>query len=74
MSGSLVNISGHILFIIMGICFVIYHKRLGSMARKFQSEKFRINADEKWYSIGYFICGVAFIILGSIEILKVFKF
>ena len=73
MSDATIKMWSWVVAIIMGICAIARHKRLGFEAWKFQKDIFHIHLDEKWIrwgSVGHLIVGIFFVLFGLIELLK----
>lgn len=50
--------------VVLGLCFVIWHKSFGSGAVRFQHKLLNIQFDERIFQITYLIVGIAFIVIG----------
>ncbi len=74
MNKLMVNTIGGIVFIIMGLCFVIYHKQLGHKTFDFYYRLLHINLSEKGYQIVFLVCGMVFAIFGLLSLLQIIRF
>jgi NhaP-type Na+/H+ or K+/H+ antiporter len=72
-NNSLINALGYVALMVMGIYFVVRHKRLGFLAKEFQRKTFNIHASEQWYRVGYLVGGIVFVIFALIELLNILK-
>ena len=62
---------GGVFSVVLGLCFVIWHKSFGSGAVRFQYKLLNIQFDERVFQITYLIVGIAFIVIGIVVILSV---
>ena len=62
---------GGVLSVVLGLCFVVWHKRFGSGAVRFQHKLLNIQFDERVFQITYVIVGIAFIAIGVGVLLSV---
>ncbi len=62
---------GGVFSLVLGLCFVIWHKSFGSGAVRFQHKLLNIQFDERVFQITYLIVGIAFIVIGVGIVLSV---
>jgi len=63
-SGNLNMLPGGVFSVVLGLCFVVWHKSFGSGAVRFQHKLLNIEFDERAFQITYLIVGIAPIIIG----------
>jgi len=74
MNKALMNMAASIFFIVFGFCMFFLKKTFAQWASKFYQKLLNIHFSEKIYQIGFFICGLLFIILGCLSLIGIIKF
>ena len=72
----MIDLIGNIFAIILGLYSSILHKKLAQSAAKWQDKLFHVKYDEpttKWVGMSFFVLGIVFIIIGSLNLLRVLK-
>lgn len=65
------NTIGGVIFVVLGLIFVIYHIQLGHRTAKFYYKLLRIHFSEKGYQIFFLLGGIIFIIFGLLFMLHI---
>ena len=73
MDNSIINLFVHIFLIALGLFSIIYHKRWGIEAAKFQLKYFHLHYKERGYQIGYLFIGIFFVVFGLLVLLGIIK-
>jgi hypothetical protein len=68
-----IDLFGNIFSITFGLCAIIFHRKIASMASEFQYKLLHIHFNEAGFRIGFLIVGVLFVIFGIFDILRFMK-
>ncbi len=75
-NASVLNLLGEIFGIVIGVCSIVFHKRLGRWVAEFQRKVFHIHVSEvgvRGAQIGYLIIGIIFVLFGIVTLININK-
>jgi len=63
-----------IAFVIMGLCFAVFHKKIGRRAVNWNKEYFGYSLPEIIHQIAFLVVGIIFAIAGILNLLGIIHF
>lgn len=67
------NLAG-ILFVILGLTFLIFYKRLAHGTAMFYYRLLQVKFSEKGYQIAFLLGGIGFLVFGLLSLFRLIKF
>lgn len=74
LSKTVINLIGGIIFIIMGLAFVILRKQLSHRTTDFYYNLLHVQFGEKGYKVGFLIAGIFFVVFGFLTVFQILRF